>query len=73
MILSLNPSLIQKGLRLVHFEHVGIFYLFESFPDSEGIKTRLLGRRRRRRRFESFPDSEGIKTAGARELTGNEV
>ena len=33
------------------------YAMFESFPDSEGIKTASS-----RSRFESFPDSEGIKT-----------
>ena len=39
--LRLNPSLIQKGLR--HRRHRDIFsrFAFESFPDSEGIKTML--------------------------------
>ena len=37
--LRLNPSLIQKGLR--HLVVIPWLYVpgFESFPDSEGIKT----------------------------------
>ena len=35
---------------------------FESFPDSEGIKTPVICSPREVILFESFPDSEGIKT-----------
>ena len=41
-------------------------HMFESFPDSEGIKTDNLQRSTHIYRFESFPDSEGIKTPGIR-------
>ena len=57
----LNPSLIQKGLRLLPSADDP---RFESFPDSEGIKTPRMSAAvvSHRLRFESFPDSEGIKT-----------
>ena len=35
---------------------------FESFPDSEGIKTAEIPLYAYLQLFESFPDSEGIKT-----------
>ena len=36
---GLNPSLIQKGLRPTDQYVAGGGHWFESFPDSEGIKT----------------------------------
>ena len=60
--LSLNPSLIQKGLRRRLVGRCLAGRWFESFPDSEGIKTITLKQFNLVCWFESFPDSEGIKT-----------
>ena len=39
--IGLNPSLIQKGLRQRRPVGLIAYLMFESFPDSEGIKTTL--------------------------------
>ena len=58
----MNPSLIQKGLRHTERDIAIVSMSFESFPDSEGIKTPISCPIIRNSTFESFPDSEGIKT-----------